>query len=96
LTSFKRRQHREKEEVCFRDDLDYGPESGLFANPRPERRLGRTAKKCKAPGLEAGYHHGRPNEVIDHIVPLKRGGADFPPNMQWQTKDAAKAKDKWE
>jgi hypothetical protein len=34
--------------------------------------------------------------VIDHIVPLKRGGADVPGNMQWQTVQAAKAKDKVE
>jgi len=30
------------------------------------------------------------------MKPLKRGGADKPSNMQWQTKEAAKAKDKWE
>jgi hypothetical protein len=34
--------------------------------------------------------------VIDHIVPLKEGGADSPENMQWQTVAAAKAKDKIE
>jgi hypothetical protein len=34
--------------------------------------------------------------VVDHVVPLKRGGADRPENMQWQTKADAKAKDKWE
>jgi hypothetical protein len=34
--------------------------------------------------------------VIDHIVPLKRGGADNPENMQWQTKAEASAKDRWE
>lgn len=45
---------------------------------------------------QSGYPHGRPGYVIDHIVPLKRGGADSPANMQWQTRDAAKAKDKWE
>jgi hypothetical protein len=32
--------------------------------------------------------------VIDHVTPLKRGGADDPSNMQWQTKEGAKAKDK--
>jgi hypothetical protein len=33
---------------------------------------------------------------VDHIQPLKRGGADSPSNMQWQTKAEAKAKDKIE
>lgn len=37
-----------------------------------------------------------PGYVIDHIYPLKRGGADAPYNMQWQTVEDAKAKDKWE
>ena len=45
---------------------------------------------------QTGYPHGRPGYVVDHIIPLKRGGADSPANMQWQTKEAAKAKDKWE
>jgi hypothetical protein len=39
--------------------------------------------------------HQRPH-VVDHVDPLKRGGADTPANMQWQTKSEAKAKDKWE
>lgn len=34
--------------------------------------------------------------VIDHIKPLACGGADAPSNMQWQTVEAAKEKDKWE
>ena len=42
------------------------------------------------------YPHGRPGYVADHIIPIKRGGADSPANMQWQTKTQAKAKDKWE
>ena len=45
---------------------------------------------------ESGYPNGRPGYVIDHIVPLARGGADSPSNMQWQTIEEAKAKDKVE
>jgi len=45
---------------------------------------------------ETGYPHGRPGYIIDHVVPLSKGGADNPGNMQWQTKVEAKAKDKWE
>jgi hypothetical protein len=43
-----------------------------------------------------GYPHGRPGYVVDRVNPLKRGGSDSASNMQWQTKAAAKAKDKWE
>ena len=37
-----------------------------------------------------------PGYIIDHIKALACGGSDSPDNMQWQTKEAAKAKDKWE
>ena len=45
---------------------------------------------------QTGYPKGRPGYVVDHIQPLKKGGCDCPANMQWQTKEAAKEKDKWE
>ncbi len=48
---------------------------------------------CPATGKSSGPCHGY---VIDHVVPLKRGGPDAPGNMQWQTVEAAKAKDKVE
>jgi hypothetical protein len=34
-----------------------------------------------------------PGYVIDHIQALKHGGSDSPDNMQWQTREEAKAKD---
>ena len=42
---------------------------------------------------QTGYPHGRPGYVVDHVIPLKRGGADAPWNMQWQTIAEGKAKD---
>lgn len=48
---------------------------------------------CPSTGKSTG---ACPGYVIDHIQPLKRGGADQPYNMQWQTTAAAKAKDKTE
>ena len=46
------------------------------------------------PCPSTGKAHGAcPGYVVDHVKPLKRGGADTPSNMQWQTKEAAKAKD---
>ena len=54
-----------------------------FEKSYPCPSTGRTSGSC-------------PGYVIDHVTPLQRGGTDAQSNMQWQTKDAAKAKDKWE
>jgi hypothetical protein len=40
----------------------------------------------------AGHRGACPGYVVDHVTPLKRGGADKPSNMQWQTKEAATQK----
>jgi hypothetical protein len=48
---------------------------------------------CPSTGKSSG---ACPGYVIDHVKPLKRGGADDPSNMQWQTKEAAKQKDRTE
>jgi hypothetical protein len=54
-----------------------------FKHQHPCPSTGKTSGAC------SGY-------VIDHVQALKHGGADAPGNMQWQTTQAAKAKDKWE
>jgi hypothetical protein len=59
-------------------------------------RLVRSESEKREFMRETGYSHGRPGYVVDHVVPLKRGGCDCPANMQWQTMAEAKAKDKWE
>jgi hypothetical protein len=48
---------------------------------------------CPATGL---HKLPCPGYVIDHIKALACGGADDPSNMQWQTREEAKAKDRWE
>jgi len=45
---------------------------------------------------KTGYPHGRAGYVVDHVIPLSKGGCDCPDNMQWQTIQDAKEKDKWE
>ena len=60
-----------------------GEARAKFEKSHPCPSTGRTSGAC-------------PGYVVDHIKPLKRGGADSPSNMQWQTTAAAKAKDKWE
>jgi hypothetical protein len=54
-----------------------------FQKSHPCPSTGRTSGAC-------------PGYVVDHVRPLKRGGADAPSNMQWQTVQAAKEKDKTE
>lgn len=55
------------------------------------------AFKRQLPCPATGKTYGScPGYTVDHITPLKRGGADRPGNMQWQTNEEAKRKDRWE
>jgi len=58
-------------------------QTNAFKKQHPCPSTGKTSGSC-------------PGYVIDHVTPLKRGGADSPSNMQWQTEAAAKQKDKVE
>jgi hypothetical protein len=60
---------------------------------REARSAFKRSHSCPSTGKTFG---ACPGYTIDHIRPLKRGGADAPSNMQWQTKAEAKQKDKWE
>lgn len=51
------------------------------------------AHPCPATGAAYG---ACPGWVIDHRIALACGGEDAPSNMQWQTIEDAKEKDRWE
>ena len=83
----------------------YGSKLSRKASGVPRDSKGRIERSSKATSAfksqhacpSTGKHSGAcPGYVIDHVTPLKRGGADSPSNMQWQTKEAAKAKDRVE
>jgi len=61
-------------------------------NPQARRDF-QKSHPCPSTGRTSG---ACPGYVVDHVKPLKRGGADAPSNMQWQTTQAAKEKDKTE
>ncbi len=66
---------------------------GRIRRSTSARNAFKHAHPCPATGKAVG---ACPGYVIDHRVALKRGGMDAPSNMQWQTRAAAKAKDRWE
>ena len=67
--------------------------SGKIARAPQAKHEFKKEHPCPSTGKLSG---ACPGYVIDHVTPLKRGGADAPTNMQWQTKEAAREKDRWE
>ncbi len=70
-----------------------GSHRSAHARSAAARRAFVKSHPCPSTGQTSG---ACPGYVVDHIQALKHGGADDPSNMQWQTKAAARAKDKWE
>jgi hypothetical protein len=66
---------------------------GRIARDPHAREAFRRTHPCPSTGKTYG---ACPGWVVDHVQALKHGGADAPWNMQWQTRAAAKAKDRWE
>ena len=67
--------------------------SGRIRHSSSARHAFRELHLCPATGSTAGPC---PGYVVDHDLPLKRGGTDSPENMQWQSTADAKAKDRVE
>jgi hypothetical protein len=66
---------------------------GRIKRDPAERAAFERHNPCPSTGRSSG---ACPGYVVDHVIPLKHGGADNPSNMQWQTKEAAKEKDRTE
>jgi hypothetical protein len=81
------RRHTVRCVSCVRDNR------GRIRRSAKARAAFRRTHPCPSTGRNTGPC---PGYVIDHVIPLKRGDLDRPSNMQWQTKAAAKAKDRVE
>lgn len=72
------------------------PKHRAYTSPNAHGRIPRSRAAKDDFMRRSGYPHGRSGYVVDHIVPLCAGGADAPSNMQWQTIEDGKAKDRQE
>jgi hypothetical protein len=64
----------------------------IARDPRARNEFKRT-HPCPSTGKTSGACKGY---IIDHVQPLKRGGADSASNMQWQSEADARSKDRVE
>jgi hypothetical protein len=73
--------------------LAAAPAAGATERDPHQRALFMKKHPCPANGKTRG---ACPGYIVDHIKPLCAGGADRPSNMQWQTREEAKIKDRKE
>jgi hypothetical protein len=67
--------------------------SGKISRSHAAKDSFQKSHPCPSTGNTSG---ACPGYVVDHVKPLKSGGADEPSNMQWQTTNESKIKDKTE
>jgi len=77
----------------FADDAIPRDVNGRIKRSASARHRIQQVKPCPATGETKGPC---PGYVIDHVVPLCAFGADHPDNMQWQTVEEAKIRDREE
>jgi hypothetical protein len=68
-------------------------DDGRIHRSNKAKNMFKHQQPCPSTGKPTGACSGW---VIDHIKALACGGLDDPSNMQWQTTEQAKEKDKWE
>src|SRR5262249_21233926 len=72
------------------------PKKSTVAKRNSNGKIKRSASARAEFMRRTGYPKGRKGYVVDHILPLECGGADVRANMQWQTAQEAKIKDRSE
>ncbi len=88
------RSHSSRPHATERSERHRGHHHRIKRDPAQRRSFMRE-NPCPG-GPDAGSTRRCRGYVVDHIKPLKRGGADRPWNMAWQTRAEAKAKNRWE
>ena len=66
---------------------------GRIERSEAQRDAFKRANSCPSTGKSSGPC---PGYIIDHVIPLCKGGPDLPANMKYQTTADAKAKNKVE
>jgi hypothetical protein len=66
--------------ICLHAKVSY-PAPVILPVANLRTRLANSVRRSRGKNVT----HYSPGYVVDHIVALKRGGADHPGNMQWQT-----------
>src|SRR5262245_57372473 len=72
------------------------PKKSTLAQRSSNGKIKRSASARADFMRSSGYPKGRKGYVVDDIIPLECGGPDVPSNMQWQTVQEAKIKDRSE